>query len=51
MGHKRVARMMVEEGLRGKNKGGRRSARAPRRRGQPADNVLDRRFAPEGVPV
>lgn len=49
VGHKRVARLMAEEGLRGKSKGGRRPVRAPRSQGQPAENLLDRRFDLDSV--
>lgn len=51
VGHKRAARLMAEEGLRGRSKGGRLPARAPRSQGQPAENLLDLRFALESVPA
>ena len=46
VGHKRVARLMCEEGLRGKTKGHFRPRTTDSRHAQPvADNLLDRQFA------
>lgn len=46
VGPKRVARLMAEEGLRGRVKGWQRPRNAPRRDAPPpAENLLDRRFA------
>jgi transposase InsO family protein len=46
VGHQRVARLMREEGLRGKAKGRFRPRTTDSRHARPvADNVLDRRFA------
>ncbi|MBI4695230.1 MAG: IS3 family transposase [Gammaproteobacteria bacterium] len=46
VGHKRVARLMREEGLQGKSKGRRRPRTTDSRHARPvAENVLERRFA------
>lgn len=46
MGHKRVARLMTEEGLRGRIKGSQRPRSGQRRDGRPpAENLLDRQFS------
>lgn len=51
IGHKRVTRLMREEGLRGKVKGGFRPRTTDSRHAQPvAENLLDRQFA-VGSPV
>lgn len=46
VGHKRVARLMAEEGLRGRIKGSQRPRSVKRKDGRPAaENLLDRRFS------
>lgn len=46
VGHKRVARLMAEEGLRGRSKGSQRPRYGQSNHGRvPAENLLDRRFS------